>query len=197
MNLPNRLTFGRIILTFVFMFFLFSHGIIAKLLAFFVFVIAGLTDFYDGRIAKDKDLITDLGKFMDPLADKILVLSAFLSFVQMQLIPAWMAVMVISRELLITGLRIFVLGKGKVLVATRQGKHKTVSQMVTIFSILFFLVLKELFIKYNVWNKNFELYSHFGIMILMSITVVLTLISGISYVWENRFIFINYERKNN
>ena len=141
--MPNRITLLRIALTFVFMFFLFCQGLWAKVLSLLIFTFAALSDLYDGWLAKKRNMVTDFGKLMDPIADKILVLAAFAAFVQMQLIEAWMFVIIISREILITSLRLFALNKGRVLAATKVGKHKTISQMVVIFAILVFIVLKE------------------------------------------------------
>lgn len=188
MNLANRITLLRIVFTFVFMFFLFCQGFLAKLASLAIFIFAALSDFIDGRIAKKKNIVTDFGKLMDPIADKILVLAAFAAFVQMQLIDAWMFVMIISREILITSLRLFALNKGKVLSASRAGKHKTLSQMVVIFFILGFIVLKEAMLTFFTWNPAAEKFFRQGIYILMLITVGLTLYSGISYLWENRKI---------
>lgn len=188
MNIANQLTMLRIALTFVFMFFLFVQGLWAKALSLFIFIIAALSDFFDGRIAQKKNMVTDFGKLMDPIADKILVLAAFAAFVQMQLITAWMFVIIISREILITSLRLFALNKGKVLSAARAGKHKTVSQMLLIFFILLFIVLKETMLSFFTWNPAWESAFRQGIYIMMLITVALTLYSGVSYLWENRKI---------
>lgn len=170
------------------MFFLFCQGFLAKLLSLAIFIFAALSDFIDGRIAKKKNIVTDFGKLMDPIADKILVIAAFAAFVQMQLIEAWMFVIIISREILITSLRLFALNKGKVLSASRAGKHKTLSQMVVIFFILGFVVLKEVMLTFFTWNPAAEKFFRQGIYVLMLITVGLTLYSGISYLWENRKI---------
>ncbi|MGE5197917.1 MAG: CDP-diacylglycerol--glycerol-3-phosphate 3-phosphatidyltransferase [Deltaproteobacteria bacterium] len=192
MNIANRLTVSRIILTFVFMFFLFVHGPWAKLVAMTIFVFAALSDFLDGRIAHRKNMVTDFGKLMDPIADKILVLAAFSAFVQMQLIEAWMVVIIIFREILITSLRLFALNKGKVLSATRSGKHKTLSQMAVIFVILVFIVSKEVMVAYFTWNPEWEKLFRQGIYILMLLIVGLTLYSGLSYLWENRKIIAKF-----
>ena len=186
MNIANRLTISRIILTFVFMFFLFCKGIFAKSAAFLIFSLAALSDFLDGHIAKQKNIVSDFGKFMDPVADKILILAAFAAFVQMHLIEAWMLVIIIARELLITSLRLFALNKGKVLEASRSGKHKTALQMFVIFWILGFILFKEVMLRFFTWNPAWERFSSQGIYILMWIVVGLTLYSGISYLWENR-----------
>ena len=156
MNIANRITMSRIILTFVFMFLLFCHGLWAKVISFLIFIFAALSDYLDGKIAQKKNIVTDFGRLMDPIADKILVLAAFAAFVQMQLIEAWMFVIIISREILITSLRLFALNKGKVLSASKAGKHKTLSQMVVIFFILGFIVLKEAMLTFFTWNPAWE-----------------------------------------
>lgn len=192
MNLANRLTILRIILSFVFMFLLFSKGLLIKTLALIVFSIAAITDFYDGYIARKYSLITDLGKLLDPIADKILVLAAFLAFVELRIIPAWMVVIIILRELLITGVRILAVSKGKILTASLAGKHKTVSQMLSIFVILGVVLIKEAGITvFKYWNETLEYRTDIGIYILMLITTALTLISGISYLMKNKGIFKN------
>ncbi|MFA5155841.1 MAG: CDP-diacylglycerol--glycerol-3-phosphate 3-phosphatidyltransferase [Candidatus Omnitrophota bacterium] len=188
MNIANRLTMLRIALTFVFMFFIFCNGLWAKVSALLVFIFAALSDFLDGWLAHKKNMVTDFGKLMDPIADKILVLAAFSAFVQMGLIEAWMIVIIISRELLITSLRLFALNKGKVLSAAKAGKHKTVSQMAVIFLILSFVVFKEAMLTFSTWNPAWESLFSQGIYILMLITVALTLYSGLSYLWDNRKI---------
>ena len=188
MNIANRLTVLRIILTFVFMFFLFCHGLWAKALSFLIFIFAALSDFFDGRIAHKKNMVTDFGKLMDPIADKILVLAAFAAFVQMQLIDAWMFVIVIAREILITSLRLFALNRGKVLSASKVGKHKTLSQMAVIFTILGFIVMKETMLTFFTWNPAWEGLFRQGIYLLMLVTVGLTLYSGLAYLWGNRKI---------
>jgi len=188
MNLANRLTMLRILLTFVFMFFLFCQGLWAKAASLVVFMLAALSDFFDGMIAQRRNMVTDFGRLMDPIADKILVLAAFAAFVQMQLIDAWMFVIIVSREILITSLRLFALNKGKVLSAARAGKHKTVSQMAVIFAILGFILLKEIVLKYSTWNPAWERIFRQGIFWLMVVTLGLTLYSGLSYLWENRKI---------
>jgi len=137
-------------------------------------------------IAQKRNMVTDFGKLMDPIADKILVLAAFTAFVQMQIIDAWMFVIIVSREILITSLRLFALNKGKVLSAAKAGKHKTVSQMVAIFFILGFIVFKEVMLAFFTWNPDWEKLFRSSIYIFMLFTVGLTLYSGLYYLWENR-----------
>jgi len=188
MNLANKLTMSRLILAFVFMAFLFVEGLMFKIIAFLVFTIASLTDLFDGWIARKRNEITDLGKLLDPIADKVLVVAAFLSFVEMNLIWGWMVVIIIIREFLITGLRLLAMNRGIVLEAERAGKHKTVSQIVTIFFILIVLIVKEIGVKYGFWTASIENAVNYGIIVLMFITVTLTLTSGFSYLWKNRQI---------
>ena len=188
MNIANRITMLRIVLTFVFMFFLFVHGFWAKVFALVVFTVAAISDYLDGMIAKKMNLITDFGRLMDPIADKILVLSAFTAFLQMGLINAWMLLIIFSREILITSLRLFALNKGKVLSAGKAGKHKTASQMVIIFVVLGFISFQEIMKTFFTWNPDWEKFFRQGIYVAMIWIVGLTLYSGLSYLWENRKI---------
>ncbi|MBP7836357.1 MAG: CDP-diacylglycerol--glycerol-3-phosphate 3-phosphatidyltransferase [Candidatus Omnitrophica bacterium] len=188
MNLANRLTMLRILLTFVFMVVLSWQGLWAKIAALIIFTLAALSDLFDGMIAHRRNMVTDFGRLMDPIADKILVLAAFAAFLQLQLIEAWMFVIIVSREILITSLRLFALNKGKVLSAARAGKHKTASQMAVIFYILGFIVVKESVMTFSTWNPVWEDFFRKSINIMMLLTVGLTLYSGLSYLWENRKI---------
>jgi CDP-diacylglycerol--glycerol-3-phosphate 3-phosphatidyltransferase len=188
MNLPNKLTLLRIALTIVFLFFLFAHGVVYKVLALIVFAIAAFTDFLDGHIAKKQGLISDFGKFMDPIADKILVLTAFLAFVEMGLVAAWMVIVIIFRESIITGLRLMALRKNTFIEATFAGKHKTASQMFAIFMILIFIILREIGYSLEFWTPKFQYFFEITIFCLMFITVALTLISGAAIFTRNKDI---------
>lgn len=192
MNLPNKLTILRIILVAVFMFFLFSKGVVMKSLALITFLVASFTDILDGYIAKKHNMVTDFGRLMDPIADKILVLSAFLAFVEMELIPAWMVVIIIFREVAVTGLRMSALTRGKVISADEGGKHKMISQVFAILAILFFLIFREAGIKvFYFWSASTERVYKDAIFILMSVTTLLTLVSGMSYLIKNRAVYLN------
>lgn len=196
MNLPNKLTILRILLTFVFMFFLFLRGVSFKILALLVFVLASLTDMLDGYIAKRNNMITDFGKLMDPIADKILVIAAFLAFIELNIIPAWMAVIVMFRELVITGFRILALSKKKVLSADEAGKHKMVSQVIAILAVLVFLILKEGGAGvFGFWNQKVETLYREVIFGFMIVTVSLTIVSGVAYFIDNRDLYININTK--
>jgi len=192
MNLPNKLTVLRICLAGVFMFFLFSKGLMFKCLALSIFLAASFTDFLDGYIAKKNNIVTDFGKLMDPIADKILVLSAFLAFVEMELIPAWMALIIVFREVTVTGLRIAALTQGRVLAAEDGGKHKMVSQVFSIVVILLFLIFREAGIKvFGFWNGSTERIYKDTIFFLMLVTTFLTLASGMSYLIKNKGVYFN------
>ncbi|MCX7927980.1 MAG: CDP-diacylglycerol--glycerol-3-phosphate 3-phosphatidyltransferase [Candidatus Omnitrophica bacterium] len=196
MNLANKITISRIILTFVFIFLLsfpFPNNwhLWTKAASLVVFLLAALSDLLDGKIAQKWNMVTDFGKLMDPIADKMLVLSAFLVFVQMGLIAGWMVVIIVARELLITSLRLFALNKGKVLSAAKSGKHKTFSQMLLIIIILSFIVFKEFCKVYASWNPYWEKGFIWAVNIVMWFVVILTLWSGLSYLWKNRKVIAN------
>lgn len=186
MNLPNKLTTARIFLTFIFILLLNQNGLFPIIAAAIVFTLASLTDLFDGYIAKKYNMVSDFGKLMDPIADKFLILAAFVVFVRMQIVEDWMFILILGREILITGMRIFALTKRKVLEAERAGKHKTVSQMMAIFVILVFLIAREYLTKMSHWTTDMEAIWGSGIYFLMLATVTLTLISGVSYLWSNR-----------
>jgi CDP-diacylglycerol--glycerol-3-phosphate 3-phosphatidyltransferase len=174
------------------MFCLFTGGTLMNLAAIALFLLASITDYFDGKIARERNQITDFGRFMDPIADKFLTIGAFLAFVEMGIVPAWIVVLIISRELLITGLRLFAATKGTILSAEAAGKHKTVSQMTAIFAILVFIFLRSAGMKiFEVWSTDLEYWYRQVIFILMIITMVLTLISGLSYLWRNKRLLLN------
>ncbi len=192
MNIANKLTLARIALTVFFMVFLFSKGLTFKVLALVAFAAATWTDFLDGYFAKKRNEISDFGKFMDPIADKVLVISAFLAFVEMKLIPAWIVVVIVLREFIITGLRLIALARGEVIEAEMAGKHKTVSQMVSVYVILFFIIFRQASLTvFGFWNEGLEYLLRAIIFYMMLITALFTLVSGISYLVKNKRFFIN------
>jgi CDP-diacylglycerol--glycerol-3-phosphate 3-phosphatidyltransferase len=174
------------------MFFLFAHGVTYKILALVTFIIAAFTDFLDGYIAKKQNIVSDFGRFMDPIADKVLTLAAFLAFVEMGLVPAWMVMVIIFRESVITGLRLIALRNNKFIEATFAGKHKTVSQIFAIFMILVFILFRELGYSLDFWSSGFQKGFEIAIFYLMLIAVALTVISGVSFFMRNKGII--YER---
>ncbi|MDP8257889.1 MAG: CDP-diacylglycerol--glycerol-3-phosphate 3-phosphatidyltransferase [Candidatus Aadella gelida] len=197
MNLPNKITLVRILLTFVFMVLLFLPGIAAKTAALAIFIAAVCSDYLDGFIAKKYNITSDFGKIMDPVADKILTIAAFLAFVELKLVPAWIVVIIILRELVITGIRLVALKNNDVLSAGMGGKHKTVSQMLSILIILIFIIIKEAGVKtFGFWNGSFEYWYKQLIFIMMIITTILTIISGASYIIGNKKYLLNGNNKD-
>ncbi len=190
MNLPNRLTLIRIGAAFVFMIFLFADHLYAQYAALFLFTGAVLTDIYDGRLARRQGIVTNFGKLMDPLADKILMVAAFVSFVGLGYIPAWTVIVIISREFAITGLRLLAASQGEILAAEKGGKHKTASQMVAIFTILIFICLRGTALRFfDFWTEATDKWFQLSILYLIYVTVILTVISGTFYLYRNRHLF--------
>ena len=187
MNLPNRLTAARFVLTLVFVATLSSEWRFARTVGLVIFIAAGITDYLDGSIARRRGLVTDFGKLMDPLADKIMMASAFILLVPLDAFPAWVAIVIISREFAITGLRLLAASKGVVLPAERIGKHKTVWQIVTVCFFLLLLSIKEFatagFGHSGMW---WAVAWRFGGGALIALALVLTLYSGVGYLWKNR-----------
>lgn len=196
MNLPNKLTVSRFALTVVFLWAMFSKFAYNDTLALIFFCLGGVTDFLDGRLARSRNLITNFGKLMDPLADKVMTCSAFVAFVESThlnqnapvKVAAWMVIVIVARELAITGLRLLAASKNIVLAAERYGKHKTISQIVCIIALLIVdasnewpAVVRDLF---TPWIPTFA-------AIMLWVTVVLTAFSGIVYLWRNRHIYLN------
>jgi CDP-diacylglycerol---glycerol-3-phosphate 3-phosphatidyltransferase len=194
MNLPNQLTVSRFVLTVGFLGVMFSRVSFHETIALVLFAAGGLTDFFDGQIARRRKLITNFGILMDPLADKIMVCSAFIAFVGLNWIQAWMVVVVVARELAITGLRLLAASKNVVLAAERYGKHKTISQIVAIISIL---VLAA----YPQWGPlgravfGFDLFGRPWAFWFTEaskwVAVGLTVVSGGVYLWRNRALYMD------
>ena len=195
-HLPNLLTLLRVVLSFVFMAVFFSGMPYAYVVAFAIFILAGLSDMLDGRIARKRGLESDFGKLMDPLADKVLISTAFISFVQLRQtqIFAWMVVLIISREFLITGFRLLAMSKGQLIQAGVWGKHKTISQIFAICLVLTFLSFREILQRFpqvwERWQAGFTGAYHVAVGWTMALVVGLTLISGIFYVYENRRVLV-------
>ncbi len=195
MNLPNKLTISRFGLTIAFMAVMFSEVRFHKTIALALFIAAGLSDLLDGQIARRRKLITNFGILMDPLADKIMVCSAFIAFVGLEWLAAWMAVLVVARELAITGLRLLAASKSIVLASESYGKHKTVSQIVAIVAIFVLQTYKE-------WGPAAT--TIFGQPLFDDrpwiwwfaeaakwVAVILTFISGWLYLWKNRALYLD------
>jgi CDP-diacylglycerol--glycerol-3-phosphate 3-phosphatidyltransferase len=203
MNLPNKLTLSRLAMTAAFVVCMavgreweelnapgrLAGWSFAYSAALFLFIAAGVTDYFDGHLARKLGVVTNFGKMMDPLADKVMISGAFICLVPLKAIPAWVVIVIISREFLITGLRLLAAGKGIILQAERLGKHKTAWQIVTAGYFLLLLTLME-------WERAGWISLdasewwwpawRYGGWTLASIALALTLYSGLGYAWKHR-----------
>ncbi len=183
MNLPNKLTVLRLFITAAFVACLTIPFPFALTAALILFIAASVTDYLDGSIARKHNLITDFGKLMDPVADKILTAAAFICLISFELIPAWVVIVIIAREFLITGLRLLASNKGIVLPAEKLGKHKTAWQIATIIFFLLQLASAE-------WSDGalpiLEPFWRYGGAALITVTTILTVYSGLGYLMKNR-----------
>ncbi len=173
MNLPNKLTVARVILIPFFVFFLLFEpsNTTLKWVALAIFIIASLTDMLDGKIARKYNLITDFGKFMDPLADKLLVCSAMIGLIELGRIPAWIVIIIIAREFVISGFRLIAADNGRVIAASYWGKFKTTFQMIMVILMI----------------ANFD-YPIINLLtnIIMWVALALTIISLVDYLVKNK-----------
>ena len=196
MNLPNKLTVSRFALTALFLWALFSPLRFNDTLALIFFCVASFTDYLDGSISRRRGLITNFGILMDPLADKVLVCSAFIAFVESThlnpgapvKVAAWMVIIIVARELTITGMRLLAASKKIVIAADNFGKLKTIFQIVTIIALLITDAVNE----WSPWLQNFFSPGwpdsrRFALWV----TVVLTAVSGLIYLWRNREIYLS------
>ena len=173
MNLPNKLTIFRIILIPFFVFFLlapYCEGY-GNYIAVAIFIVASLTDLLDGKIARKYKLVTNFGKFMDPLADKLLVCSAMICLIELDSIPSWVVIIIISREFIISGFRLVASDNGVVIAASYWGKFKTTFQMLMVIVLIL--------------NIKTPFFNYLGI-ILIVIATTLTIISLIDYIVKNK-----------
>jgi len=187
MNLPTQLTVLRIMLTPVFLVLIFTDGFKFKLIAFIVYIIAILTDRYDGIFARKYGTVSKWGKFLDPLADKILVSSAFVAFYILGYIQLWIVIIIVVRDFLITGLRSYALFKNQPVETMYMARVKTFVQMISIFIIFVFLIFKELA---KAKGTEFAIIRFLEnikfIDYLMLLVVLLTVYTGVLYFVKNR-----------
>lgn len=171
MNLPNKLTILRVLMILPFVFFMLTDyiGAASKWIALAIFIVASLTDLLDGKIARKYNLVTNFGKFMDPLADKLLVCAAMICLVEMEKLPAWMVIIIISREFIISGFRLIASDNGVVIAASYWGKFKTTFQMIMICLLIADIEILSVFTQIVVW-----------------IALVLTVVSLIDYLIKNK-----------
>ncbi len=171
MNLPNKLTILRVILIPFFVAALMIQGganETMRIVAAVIFFVASLTDLLDGKIARKYKLVTNFGKFMDPLADKLLVCSALICFIELHQIPAWMVIIIISREFIISGFRLVASDNGVVIAASYWGKFKTTFQMIAIVLMILHIPALELLTQICIW-----------------IALILTIVSLVDYLVKN------------
>jgi CDP-diacylglycerol--glycerol-3-phosphate 3-phosphatidyltransferase len=196
MNLPNKLTVSRFALTVLFLWALFSPFRYNDTLALLLFLLAGATDFLDGRIARSRNLITNFGILMDPLADKILTCSALVALVESThlnanapvKVAAWMVIIIVARELAITGLRLLAASKNIVLAAEKFGKHKTITQIVAINALLLLDACAEWPVELQ---RLFTPWAPVFAEIMLWLAVLMTAVSGAIYLWRNRALYLN------
>jgi CDP-diacylglycerol--glycerol-3-phosphate 3-phosphatidyltransferase len=196
LTLPNQLTLLRILLTPVFVLLLMSGSPLYLQLSLIIFVVAALTDWYDGWIARKMGYSSRWGKFLDPLADKILSSSALLTFVGLHLVDAWMVWIVIIRDFLITGLRSYAEYLDRPIVTTRGAQAKTLGQFVVIYYILILYVGRSIPAVYEEFGPTIDTLMHpkvlFGMMLLVTLSTAGT---GIAYLFDNRKVLRElYER---
>lgn len=191
-TIPNQLTILRIILTPIFIVLILKKSSSEQLIASIIFTLAALTDWYDGWYARKFGVITRLGQFMDPLADKILVSSALFVFAALDYIFLWMVWVIVIRDAVMTFNRIFALYAGKPIITHVLAKWKTAAQMITIFMILAYINWRNYFApSESVYSAQY--FDFIGISML--IVTTLTIISGVFYVVENRDLLLSSFRK--
>lgn len=180
MNLPNKLTCFRVILIPFFIVALMLPGVIPcnDYIALAIFIIASFTDMLDGKIARKYNLVTDFGKFMDPVADKLLVCSALICLIELGRIPAWMVIIIIAREFIISGFRTVAADNGVVIAASYWGKFKTVFQMIAVCLLIV-----------NIDNPVMQIIT----TIILWIAVILTVVSLVDYLVKNKDILKDYK----
>lgn len=195
MNLPNKLTIFRIILVPIMVIITFFDIDIKWILVDAIFIIASLTDKLDGHIARSRNLVTTFGKFLDPIADKILVLSAMLVLVEAAKLPAWIPIIVLFREFIVSGYRLVAVEKGgKVVAASVWGKLKTVTQMVAL--VLAIVDPNAFGACFTGTLSGFSFWYNLIVTILMIISVVATIFSGVDYIVKGKDLFKEEVKEN-
>ncbi|MBQ6820469.1 MAG: CDP-diacylglycerol--glycerol-3-phosphate 3-phosphatidyltransferase [Clostridium sp.] len=188
MNLANKLTMVRIFLVPVFLIFIAVQDIpYGTFIATFIFIIASITDQLDGYIARSRNQITNFGKFMDPLADKLLVTAALISLVELQVIPSWAAFIIIAREFAVSGIRTIAASEGKVIAASVWGKIKTITQISAIIALLLQVNINSSNYLMNIFKNNnyLNMCMRYLPVLLLLLAVIMTLISGYDYFKKN------------
>ena len=187
MNLPNQLSILRILLAIICIYLIWLNSLQTIIAALIIFLLAALTDYLDGQIARRKNLTTNLGKLLDPIADKILIIGVFLAFLELDLISLWVVIVIISREFIITSLRLIALKQNKVLAAEFHGKHKMISQVTAIIIILIIIILHNIYTQHIIVNWLY----YDMINLLMWYVLLITTFSGGYYLWKNKQVIKN------
>lgn len=191
MNLPNQLTMSRLVLTVVFVAVTAVPWGYAFTVGLALFSIASITDWLDGKIARERNLVTAFGQLMDPLADKVLMAAAFVTLMDQRLMPGWLVIAILAREFLVTGLRLVAGARGAVLAADKLGKQKTIWQIVTACYLLIYLASWE---EPLAWVRPLFDRPALGFPIihpvLLGLTLATTLYSGFTYFWKNRALVL-------
>jgi CDP-diacylglycerol--glycerol-3-phosphate 3-phosphatidyltransferase len=192
----NFITVLRILLTPLFIYFLFGGRQYFEILALLIFILASTTDAYDGYIARKYSEVTKLGKFLDPLADKVLMSAAFISFVVMGLVPLWMVVLVILRDFVVTGIRILMSTTDNVMVTSQSAKIKTGAQIGAVSFILVYIITQrwKIFLGISEYVKIIENYNI--IYLLMLIVTLFTVWTGVEYMIVNKDIIKQFVKKS-
>jgi CDP-diacylglycerol--glycerol-3-phosphate 3-phosphatidyltransferase len=206
MNLPNKLTVSRLVLTVVFVVLFYVPWQNRVSLALLVFAIASITDYLDGNIARKRGLVTNFGKLLDPVADKVLLCAALVLLAagvkvyiggiapdplhEQRLLPAWTVVVVLAREFIVTGIRLIAASTGTVLAAEKLGKHKTVWQIITVVYFMLRMASEEPLFgwtrpMFNWWILSPQIIG----VVCVTMMTALTIVSGLSYFWKNRAMF--------
>ena len=180
MNLPNVLTLSRIGFAFILVYLLLLNSLLGNIWASIFFIIASLTDFYDGYLAKKRGLVSNFGKIMDPIADKVMMLSIFFALAFIGMVAWWMVIVMAIREVWVTMDRLWCMHRGQVIAAERAGKIKTVFQMATVSLILGYLVLDQAAFAHSWFHQIQKAYQGW-INIFMIVTVAFTLGSAVAY----------------
>jgi len=188
MNLPNKLTIFRIILSPIFLVFFLIDHLYARYIALFIFSVASLTDLYDGHLARKTGGMTSFGKFMDPLADKILTSTALISFATLGVIQTWMVLTIIARDVIVTALRSIAIIRGLIIMPTQVAKWKTASQMVVIVIILLYIIVRMTYQEYGDWNPAVDPIASLVLNGMLFVSMMMTVGSGLDYVIKNRKI---------
>lgn len=195
MNVPNILTLSRLALAGIMMALLSVTFPFARSLALVVFVLAGVTDYLDGHLARTVYGVTAFGRLMDPLTDKVLVCAAFVSFVELKLVPAWIVVIIIAREFLVTGLRLLAANWGSIIPAGRWGKHKMAWQIVAIVALLLGAAVRSDLLRNAdaavLADYDFA-FGYFALAIGLAVAAI-TLASGVMYFLEHRNIIFKHD----